>query len=306
MKNGRTRMSLFGLAILVAAVGTVRTANAQGAHGKEYWKAIAAKRYEVPEGEKAFGLAKELSGYLKSSDAELRDDLAYSILAEWILEKNAFSADELLALEVEWQANLKAGIGESGTDSVFGRSFSALCLAAIAERELKSPFLGEVHYRKLLEAALEYLRDEKDLRGFDEKKGWIHATAHTADLIAALARHPLFTEADQAKVLEAVGKRVDTARAIFSFGEQDRLANALAAMAGRADFNLAGFELWVNRIDKADFAIWKDSPPKIEGLQRFENDTYLLNAFVARVSMGEMTSGAEEARKAALGSLKRR
>ena len=292
---------------MTASLGIFATAaNAQAAHGKEYWRGIAAKKYEVPEGEKAFGLAKELSGYLKSSDAELRDDLAYSILAEWILEKNAFSADELLALEAEWRGNLNAGIGESGTDSVFGRSFSALCLAAIAERELKSQFLGEERYRKLLEAALEYLRDEKDLRGFDEKKGWIHATAHTADLIAALARHPLFTEADQAKVLEAAGKRVETARAIFSFGEQDRLANALAAMAGRADFNLAGFELWVNRMDKADFSIWRESPPKIDGLRRFENDTYLLSAFVARVSLGQMTSGAEEAKKAALGSLKRR
>jgi len=295
---------IFGMTAILGIFAAAATA--QTTHDKVYWKKIAAKKYEVPEGEKAFALAKELSGYLKSSDAELRDDLAYSILAEWILERNAFSADELLTLEAEWRGNLKAGIGENGTDSVFGRSFSALCLAAIAERELKSQFLGEERYRKLLEAALEYLGNEKDLRGFDEKRGWIHATAHTADLIAALARHPLFTEADQAKVLEAVGKRVETARVIFSFGEQDRLANALAAMAGRADFNLAGFELWVNRMDKADFAIWKDSPPKIDGLQRFENDTYLLNAFVARVSLGEMTSGAEEARKAALKSLRRR
>jgi len=306
MRTGCKWVIALCVGILVATIATVRTVEAQTVHGKEYWRGIAAKRYEVPEGEKAFGLAKELSRYLKSSDAELRDDLAYSILAEWILEKNAFSGDELLALEAEWRGNLKAGIGESGTDSIFLRSFSALCLSAIAERELKSQFLRAERYRKLLEAALEYLKDERDLRGFDEKKGWIHATAHTADLIAALARHPLFTEADQAKLLEAVGQRLETARAIFSFEEQDRLANALAAMAARADFNLAGFELWVNRTDKADFAIWKESPPRIEGLQRFENDTYLLNAFVARVSLGEMTSGAEEARKAALGSLKRR
>src|SRR5256885_5263596 len=232
MKSGRTRMSVLGMAILVAAVATVRTAEAQGAHGKEFWKKIAVNRYEVPEGEKAFELAKELSAYLKSSDAELRDDLAYSILAEWILHKDVFSKDELLALEEEWRGNLKTGIGDSETDSVIGRSFSALSLAAIAERELKTPLLGEARYRKLLAAALEYLKDEKDLRGFDEKKGWIHATAHTADLIAALARHPLFTEADQAKVLEAVGRRLGTARAIFSFGEKDRLGEKLGGVGG--------------------------------------------------------------------------
>jgi len=110
----------------------------------------------------------------------------------------------------------------------------------------------------------------------------------------------------QAKVLEAVGRRLETAGVIFSFGEQDRLANALAAMAGRADFNVTGFELWVNRMDKADFLIWKESPPKMEGLQRFENDTYFLSAFVARVVVGrddERSGGGEEA---ALGRLKRR
>ena len=306
MRATKRQTLLATIAFLTVILVFVRATNAQGMHSKDYWKGIAARKYEVPQGEKAFALAKELSANLKSSDAELRDDLAYSILAEWILAKNALTAGELLALEAEWRGNLRTGIGESGTDSVFGRSFSALSLAAIAEWELKSQFLGEKRYRELLDEALQYLSEEKDVRGFDAKKGWIHATAHTADLLAALVRHPLFTEQDQARVLEAVRKRIETAGTIFSFGEQDRLANSLAAMAGRTDFDEAGFALWVNRMDKADFAIWKDSPPKLEGLQRFENDTYLLSAFVARVSIGEVTSGAEGARKAALESLKKR
>lgn len=303
MRNVRSRLLP---CVLVAAFLMGQTAVAQAAHGKEYWRGIAGKKYGVPEGEKAFALAKELSANLKSPDPELRDDLAYSILTEWILEKNAFTAEEMLAFEAEWRGNLKQGIGENGTDSVLGRSFSALMLATIAERELKSPFLSEARYRTLLDAALQYLSEEKDVRGFDAKKGWIHATAHTADLLAALVRHPLFTESDQARVLEAVGKRLGTAKTIFSFGEQDRLANAVAAMAQRADFSESGFALWVSRMDKADFAIWKDVPPKLEGLQRFENDTYFLSAFVARVSAGETKSGAEEAKKVAVESLKRR
>jgi len=64
-------------------------------HGKEYWRGIAAKRYEVPEGEKAFGLAKELSGYLKSSERSCGTICIFD-LAEWILHKGVFSKDELL------------------------------------------------------------------------------------------------------------------------------------------------------------------------------------------------------------------
>ena len=281
------------------------TTNAQATHDKEYWRAIAANHYAVPEGEKAFALAKELSANLKSSDPELRDDLAYSILATWILRPGVLNGDELLALEEEWRGNLKEGIGENGTDSILGRSFSALCLSAIAEKELKTPFLGEERYRKLLDEALNYLKDEKDLRGFDAKKGWIHATAHTADLLAALAKHPSFTQQDQGNLLKAIGQRIETAHVIFAFGEQDRLASAIAAMAERQDFVEAGFEAWLHRMDETDRTVWKDSPPKMESLERFENDTYLLSAFVARVSQGEATA-AEEAKKAALRSLRGR
>src|SRR5882757_879535 len=123
MRTGCKWMIALWVGILVAAVATVRTVEAQTVHGKEYWRGIAAKRYEVPEGEKAFGLAKELSGYLKSSDAELRDDLAYSILAEWILHKSVFSKDELLALEEEWRGNLTTGLGTAKRIRFLGGRF---------------------------------------------------------------------------------------------------------------------------------------------------------------------------------------
>jgi hypothetical protein len=153
----------------------------------------------------------------------------------------------------------------------------------------------------LLDAAVNYLNGEKDLRGFDAAHGWMHATAHTADLLAALARHPLFTKADQANVLKAIAERLATAQEIFVYGEQDRLANVAAKIAEREDFDAAGFHAWLVEMNNADRAIWKDNPPKLEGLQRFENDTYLLNAFVAHVSQGEKAGEAKREVLQALG-----
>jgi hypothetical protein len=43
-------------------------------------------------------------------------------------------------------------------------------------------------FRAAVDLLTGYLRDERDLRGFDPKKGWMHATAHTADLLAELSR----------------------------------------------------------------------------------------------------------------------
>jgi Protein of unknown function (DUF2785). len=280
-------------------------------HDKSFWRAIAANKYQVPSGEVRFVLAQELSGYLASPDPELRDDLAYSILTVWIVRHQQFSPEQLVRLGEEWTANLRDGIGQRGTDSIFKRSFSALLLSSIAERELKTPFLGEVQYRKLLSATLDYLRDEKDLRGFDAVKGWVHSTAHTADLLAALAGNPWFTKQDQAAALNTIAQRLASAGEVFTYGEQDRLANVIAAIASRSDFDLEGFKSWLGDLDSSDQAVWKDSPPKLPGLTRFQNDSYLLRAVVshvlARESLGRQPApAAVEVQKAVLKSLGRR
>jgi len=282
------------------------TTNARNGHGREFWRSIAKNHYAIPDGQEAFPLARELSGYLGSPDPELRDDLAYSILAVWITRQKKFSLEELATLVEEWQSNLKAGIGETGTDSIFKRSFSALCLSALAERDSKDPFLGEARFRTLLNAALTYLGDERDLRGFDAKKGWIHATAHTADLIAALAENKLFTKQDQERVLKAVTHRLATANEILSYGEQDRLANIAATIASRDDFDSAGWSSWVAQMDKEDRVVWNDSPPKMQALARFENDSYFLSATVAQISLRPATSPSAEAQKSVLALLRHR
>ena len=282
------------------------TAGAQSSHGREFWKQIAKNHYAIPAGQEAFPLAKELSGYLGSPDPELRDDLAYSMLAVWITRQKKFSPEELVILLEEWQANLRAGIGETGTDSIFKRSFSALCLSAIAERDLKDPFLGEERFRTLLNVALTYLGDERDLRGFDPKKGWIHATGHTADLLAALAENKFFTKQDQERVLKAITQRLATANEIFSYGEQDRLANAAAVIASREDFDGVAWNLWVTQMDREDRVVWNDSPPKMQTLARFQNDSYFLSATAAQISLRITTNASAEAQKSVLAVLRHR
>lgn len=282
------------------------TAGGQSGHGREFWGQIAKNHYAIPAGQEAFPLAKELSGYLGLPDPELRDDLAYSILAVWITRQKKFSTEDLVTLLEEWQANLRAGVGETGTDSIFKRSFSALCLSALAERDLIQPFLGEARFRTLLNAALTYLGDERDLRGFDAKKGWIHATAHTADLLAALAQNRFFSKQDQGRVLKGITQRLETASEIFRYGEQDRLANVAAAIASRGDCDNEGWSAWVAQMDKEDRVVWNDSPPKMQALSRFQNDSYFLSATAAQILLRPPSSTSAEAQKSVLAVLRHR
>jgi hypothetical protein len=75
------------------------------AHNREFWRAIANNGYRVPAGEPVFPLVRELSGYLGSSDPELRDTLTYSIIATWIVDQKQLSPNELDLLLDEWRGN---------------------------------------------------------------------------------------------------------------------------------------------------------------------------------------------------------
>lgn len=249
-------------------------------HDRTFWQSIAKHNYSVPQGESADALAPELSRLLGSPDPELRDDLAYSILAHWIY-RNDLSTGTRASLTDEWTSNLELGLGESGTNSVLKRSFSALCLSEMAKNETRKPFLGGARYHALLAQAISYLQAERDLRGYDEELHWIHATAHTADLLAALADNPQLTKVEAANILQAIGTRLSTASHVYTQGEQDRLAAAVVSVLRRKDFDLSMFEPWLNGIDNEDRDVWRATTP--ESLARYQNHTYMLQALAVRL-----------------------
>jgi len=255
---------------------------AQPQHDRAFWKAIANNKYAVPEHESADALSQELSVLLASPDPELRDDLAYSILARWI-HRSTISNPQLIVLTDEWRANLKSGLGESNTNSVLKRSFSALCLSSMAAREAKTPFMGSERYHQLVAESVAYLQAERDLRGYDATIHWIHSTAHTADLLASLADDTRLTKDEETAILSAIATRLSTAREVYTQGEQDRLAAAVVTVVRRPDFQTAAFESWLNGIQNEDREVWTATTP--ESLARFQNHNYLLQAFMVRLSL---------------------
>lgn len=256
---------------------------AQPRHDRAFWQAIAKNQYAVPANESPDALAKELSALLASPDPELRDDLAYSILTHWIYRRNLLAESTLIALTDTWRANLKVGLGETGTNSVLKRSFSALCLSSMAAREAKVPFMGVERYHQLVAEAVSYLQAERDLRGYDANLHWIHATAHTADLLAALAGSPLLTRDEASDILAAISTRLNTAPEVYTQGEQDRIAAAVLAVIRRPDFDAPKFELWLTGIQQEDCDIWTSTT--LETLSRYQNHTYLLQALYVRVAL---------------------
>src|SRR6266478_6568665 len=300
MHSSRT---VWAVLLLSSIPSLVRAQTAQ--HDRAFWRAIAQNHYSVPADQSAVTLSRELSQLLGSPDPELRDDLAYSILEHWIYRLNILQTADLLALTDEWRANLKIGIGESGTDSVLKRSFSALCLSLMAEREVKTPFLGEQRYHQLLADALTYLQSERDLRGYGAKLGWIHATAHTADLLQALAGSPLLTKEEQSSILSALATRLSSAPQVYTQGEQDRMAAAVLSVIRRSDYDTAPFESWLTKLQHEDKKVWAN-PLTPETLARYQNHTYFLQALAVRISLEPETPRIADFKQSVLGILRTR
>lgn len=246
---------LLGLAVAVAAAAGAPRAQPRD---RAFWKSIVESGYRVPDGESAMALLGDLGDLLGSPDPELRDGFGYGIAARWIYVDELLTPAELRELTDRWTANLKKGVGETGTDSVLLRSFSALDLSILAAQDNKSPFLDEAGFRKLLDAALRYLHDERDVRGYVPGKGWLHSAAHTADLLKFLARSPRLEPRDQARILEALGAKLDAPDGeVYRHGEDERMARAVLSILYRDDLDRTGFRDWLEDLGRLSTGLWE-------------------------------------------------
>jgi hypothetical protein len=247
-------------ASLLVAGASIPGGGADRAHDRSFWSGIAKNRFEVPAGESADALVLELSALLGSPDPELRDDFAYSIAAAWIYRDRRVSEKVRHELLKAWSANLQVGLGGTGSDTLFLRAFSALDLSLLAALDNQHPFLDDAEYAALLSAALAYLAGEKDLRAFDPRHGWMHATAHTADLLKFLARSPRLRPADQGRILEALAAKLRAAGATFTHGENERLAAAVQSLVLRKDFDAAAFARFLAEVAAPGEHLWDEGP----------------------------------------------
>ncbi|MCR4373484.1 MAG: DUF2785 domain-containing protein, partial [Acidobacteria bacterium] len=215
------------------------------AHDKAFWRAIAANKFVPPPGAPLPALLDELTAWLGSPDPEWRDDIAYTTLAQWIYRLRIVPVEERRRLIGVWTANLTRGIGDQGSPTVCRRSFSALALGPLAILDNEAPYLEREEFDRLLAAALAYLRDERDVRGFDPAVGWMHSVAHTGDLLKFLARSRHLRVEQQGAILSGVSAKFMATGTVLIDGEDERVARAVLSIAAREDFDAAGFEAWL-------------------------------------------------------------
>ena len=176
-------------------------------------------------------MLRRVLSFLGSPDPRLRDELAFAILSDWVYERDLLAPDELremLAFALS-EDGIRHGLGESGTDSVFARSFAVLVVALVLVVDNRSPYLSDVEFANVLTALLEYAGSERDLRGFVPGKGWAHSAAHVADALDECVRSRYAATKEAHLVIDALCSLTSRSPEVFTAEEDERIAIPLAA-----------------------------------------------------------------------------
>lgn len=171
--------------------------------------------------------------HIGSTDAELRDQLIYTLFYRFIIEDEHLTNEQLTNLSnTTLKYHLFHGIGETSSDTVFTRAFSTLLIALILYQDRQQGFLSETNLEMLKRKLLAYLDCEIDTRGYVPTKGWAHAIAHVADAFDELVLHPHLDETEFVEILEALWDKV-MFPTVYLHDEDERLLNPIFALLER-------------------------------------------------------------------------
>lgn len=293
-----------GLLLAVLVVTSLPAGAQPAAANRDSWLAIVKGGYAVPAGRAAFDVLRDANSLLSSPDPVLRDDVAFGAAERWIRDGRLTPA-ELRQLQQLWLSNTVDGLGSAGDDRVFKRSFSALCLSLIAVRDLTDPFLDAGEVQTFFEAMLTYFDREVDVRGFDPERGWMHTVAHTSDTLKFLARNPKLGKGADVRLLAAVRRKIEAVPAVFTWGENDRMALALQSAVRRPDADAAALNQWLDYWVGEHKALWAGGPHvDAARFARVENAKQVLRSLHSALAMeSKPTPDGDNARQAIVAAL---
>ncbi|QUI23755.1 DUF2785 domain-containing protein [Vallitalea pronyensis] len=219
----------------------------------EQMERIVRHEYKVPKDVKPFSLALKMLDIIGIEDAHIRDDLVYMVMATWISE-GIFSHEELrkiLQLLLNDQ-HLFYRIGENHSDTVFTRSFSILLIPLIIEQHMKDSFLKDDELDEIYYQVIRYCKEEQDVRGYVEGKGWAHTAAHTADAMSAMVLLPNITHERMMHILDLIRDKVCIGSYQYIHQEDERMVAALLNILDRNRVSLDAFNGYILSYEPLD------------------------------------------------------
>ncbi|HEV8315707.1 MAG TPA: DUF2785 domain-containing protein [Burkholderiaceae bacterium] len=214
---------------------------------RESLRSLKAVNWQLDDAPRRTSLAQGLVDCLADPDQELRDDLAFGALQQW-MRAGQLDADGVRRIAQRLLPQLSASPEPTG----FAAPFAALTLAEVARVDRLKPIFSPNERDALLGAAADYLRNLRDYRGFDARQGWRHGVAHGADLLMQLALNPALDKFQLDRILDAVAHQVvPAAEHFYIYGEGDRLARPVLFVARRGLHSADEWTAWFTAIATA-------------------------------------------------------
>lgn len=189
---------------------------------------IKENNWEIPTGVDPFVLSLEMLDNIGSVDPQLRDSLILGMFLRVIIDKRISyeQMKEILKLCLS-EEHLFCGVGKIEDDSVFNRTFTICIVEAIisVNNKAEEEFLNELEVLHVYEEVMRYFRNEKDLRGYVEGKGWAHSSAHTADALCSLAESKFIKHKELMEILEIIKEKICVDTYTYINEEEERLIN---------------------------------------------------------------------------------
>lgn len=185
--------------------------------------------YAMEDAQKQRELLSLMLRYIGDADPELRDELIYNTMSEWITEREYFDGEQLKAIlsVLIDDEHLLLRIGSDGDASVFTRTFSALGVVLILIRHRAKAFLSAAEFSRLFDRCILYYTCEKDLSGYDAESGWAHAAAHGADIMDELVQCVECGEKEITEILYAFKTIMYNGKYIFQDEEDERISRVV-------------------------------------------------------------------------------
>ncbi len=236
--------------------------------------ALKASQWSIADDAARNAFARALTACLGSPDPSLRDGLAFEGL-QYLLRNRQLSNETMLALADDLEARLVAS-----EDQGFERPFAALVLSEVARADRIEAYLTPERRARLLDAAIRYLTDVHDYRGFDRREGWRHGVAHGSDLMLQLVLNPALGKPELISIRDAIASQIAPREHFYIYGESERLARPILYMAQRGLFSEDEWTTWFGEISGPGvLGSWDNAFASQAGLARRHN----LNSFIAAI-----------------------
>ncbi|MDO9088299.1 MAG: DUF2785 domain-containing protein [Anaerolineaceae bacterium] len=196
---------------------------------KDLLKSVVENEFEPPTTLTPREFLPYFYKHIGSTDAELRDDLIFSVMANWIY-KGVYSHEQIFKIadtliKDEFILN---GLGFENDDSVFIRSASASQLWAIIVTHREKNFVPFNTIETIFEKTLRLLKEEVDFRAYVPDSGWANSISHSANIFYELIKLPEINKSQLVMILNAICEKILQPDFIFPGDESEQLAAPVA------------------------------------------------------------------------------